>query len=81
MLGGITIIFIALLTLSTDVLEKFKMSNDPFDEVISHLGELLNVNCDQYRSVLSSVREMRHRSDSTYFIFVSPQFLVKQKYA
>lgn len=78
LLGNITIIFIPLLTLSADVLEKFKIANNTFGEVnVSHLDELLNVKREQYRSVLSSVGAIHRGADSPHFIFVSPQFLVK----
>ena len=54
MLGGVTIVFIPLLSLSADVLEKFKTSNDTFGEVnVSHLDELYEVSRQKYESVLA----------------------------
>ena len=57
LLGGVTLIFIPLLTLSADVLEKFKTTNETFGEVnVSHLDELYDVDRNQYDSVLARIR-------------------------
>ena len=78
MLGRVTLVFIPLLTLSADVLEKFKTTNNEFGEVnVSHLDEVFEISQQQYRDVLALVAEMRPCSDSTHFVFLSPQFLVK----
>ena len=80
LIGGVTMIFIPLLTLSADVLEKFKTNNDVFGEVnVSHLDELYEVDPAQYASVLERVRELDEDTDSTHFIFLSPQFLVRHR--
>ena len=78
MLGGITLIFIPLLTLSADVLEKFKTENDSFGDVdVSHLDEIYDISRDHYKTVLSQLEAMQHSTNSTHFVFLSPQFLVQ----
>lgn len=49
LLGGSILIFIPLLVLSADVMEKFKSDNALYGEItVSHLDELFDVNRDQY---------------------------------
>ncbi len=53
MLGRITVIFIPLLALSADVMEKFESDNVTYGDInVSHLDELYDVNREQYAAVL-----------------------------
>lgn len=79
LLGGISVIIIPLLTLSSDVLEKIKTENDSFGDIkMLHLEDLYDINrgC---RVVLDCLAAIPRGSNSCHFFFLSPQFLVKHQ--
>ena len=79
-LGGITLIFISFLTLSVDVLEKFKTDNDAFGHVtVTHLDELYESARREYDVRLEVFCYLQKDTDSCHFIILLPQFLVDHK--
>ena len=74
---GIILIFIPLLTLSPDVMYKFKSANQKFSAVaVQHLDELFDANKQVYYDLLERCRGLRRSTTETVFIFVLPQFLI-----
>ena len=74
---GIILIFIPLLTLSTDVMSKFTCANQQFGAVaVQHLGESFDANKQVYYDLLERCRGLCRSITTTVFIFVSPQFLI-----
>ena len=75
---GICLIFIPLLTLSADVMAKFDSACQLYGSVRSyHLDELIDNNKEKYDQVLQRCKELPRSTDSTVFIFLSPQHLCK----
>jgi hypothetical protein len=75
---GIVLIFIPLLTLSADVMNKFTCANQNFGAVaVQHLDELFDANKQVYYDLLERCRGLRwSTTTTTVFIFLSPQFLI-----
>ena len=74
---GIVLVFVPLLALSADVLEKFKNAIDTWGTVdVHHLDEVYTNSKGNYRRLLEKIRCMDRRTSSTLFLFVSPHFLV-----
>ena len=77
---GVVLIFIPLLTLSADVMEKFTDAAQRFGEItVQHLDELYDNNKNKYRQVLNRIDALEASTTSTIFIFASPHFLVLHK--
>lgn len=77
---AITLIFIPLLTLSADVMQKFTCANDTWGTVeVQHLDELYEANRSKYTTFLQRCRSMQRSTTSTTFVFLSPQFLVNHQ--
>jgi hypothetical protein len=73
---GIVFIFIPLLMLLADVMEKFTCANERFGGVITmHLGKLCNANKCRHIHLLDCCRCLLCTTMTTIFIFLSPQFL------
>jgi superfamily II DNA helicase RecQ len=75
---GIVLIFIPLLTLSADVMNKFTCANQNFGAVaVQHLDELFDANKRVYYDLLERCRGLRRSTTTTtVFIFLSTQFLI-----
>ena len=73
---GITLIFIPLLTLSANVMAKFDSAFQSSGSVRSyHLDELFDNNKETYNAVIDRCRDLPPATESTVFIFLSPQHL------
>ena len=73
---GITLIFIPLLTLSANVMAKFDSAFQSSGSVRSyHLDELFDNNKERYNEVIDRCRDLPPATESTVFIFLSPQHL------
>jgi len=76
----IVLIFIPLLTLSVDVMHKFEECNPTWGNVgVYHLDELYNCNRQLYHFLLSGCTLLGQDTLSTFFIFLSPQFLINHR--
>jgi len=74
---GIVLIFIPLLTLSADVMNKFTCANQNFGAVaVQHLNDLFDANKRVCYDLLEQCRGLRRSTTTTVFIFLSPQFLI-----
>ncbi len=74
---GIILIFIPLLTLSVNVMHKFKLSNPTCGNGgIYHLDKIFDYNCSVYQKLLHRCSEIKQSMLSTLFIFLLPQFLI-----
>ena len=77
-LAGFTLVFIPLLSLSADVLEKFQSANQKFGRVrVYHLDELLPDYYPTYKEFINLCYSARRSDADTTYVFLSPQFLVK----
>ena len=77
---GIVLIFIPLLTLSADVMQKFDAANTTWGNVgVYHLDELYDANRSAFDSLLRRCLTIKCKTTSTLFIFLSPQFLVHHR--
>ena len=77
---GIVKIFIPLLTLSADVMHKFEEYNPTWGNVgVYHLDELYDCNRQLYHSILSGCALLGQDTSSTFFIFLSPKFLINHR--
>ena len=73
-------IFIPLLTLSEDVMHKFEAYNPTWGNVgVYHLDEMYDCDCQLYSSFLRSCSSMCRDTSSTFFVFLSPQFLINHR--
>ena len=85
MCGGLGLIlpaslyfFIPLLSLSTDVLEKFQSVNHKSGRVrVYHLDELLPDYYPTYKEFLNLCYSAKRSDAATTYVFLSSQFLVK----
>ena len=74
---GIVLIFIPLLTLSADVMNKFTCANQNFSAItVQHLDKLFDANKQVYDDLLERCHGLRRSTTTTVFIFLSPQFLI-----
>ena len=74
---GIILIFIPLLTLSANVMSKFKCANPRIGAVvIQHLDKIYDTNRQVYRELLERCRRLLWLTTTTLFIFLSPLFLI-----
>ena len=74
---GIILIFILLLTLSANVMSKFKCASPRFGAVvIQHLDKIYDANRQVYRELLEQCRGLLWLTTTTVFIFFSPQSLI-----
>jgi superfamily II DNA helicase RecQ len=74
---GIVLIFISLLTLSANVMHKFKSSNLTWGNIgIYHLDKIYDCNTMAYNKLLHRCSLVEQSTSSTLFIFISPQFLI-----
>ena len=79
---GICMIFIPLLTLSADVMKKFKSACQDFGPVRAyHLDELVDSDRTLHDDVLSLCMGLKPSTESTIFVFLSPQHLCKYQSA
>ena len=77
---GIILIFIPLLTLSADVLQKFTCADETWGTVeVQHLDELYEANRSKYNEFLQRCHGLKRSTSSTVFVFLSPQFLVNHQ--
>jgi superfamily II DNA helicase RecQ len=75
---GIVLIFIPLLTLSADVMNKFTCANQNFGAVaVQHLDELFDANKRVYYDLLERFCGLRRSTTTTVLIFLSPQQFLK----
>ncbi len=74
---GIILIFIPLLTLSTNVMHKFKLSNPTWGNVgVYHLEKIFDCNRSVYQKLLHHCSEIKQSTSSALFFFLLPQFLI-----
>ena len=74
---GIVLVFIPLLTLSADVMNKFTCANQNFSAItVQHLDKLFDANKQVYYDLLERCHGLRRSTTTTVFIFLSPQFLI-----
>ena len=79
-LRGIILIIIPLLSLSADQLRKFRSACQSFGSVVVyHLDEIMNAPRSLRDKLLDRLSELQNNTTSTVFLFVSPQFLMKQE--
>eukprot|EP00956_Cyclotella_meneghiniana_P045738 scaffold382218_cov76-Cyclotella_meneghiniana.AAC.1 len=75
---GIHLIFIPLLTLSADVMAKFCSASQNHGSVRAyHLDELYDNNRTRYQELIQRCADLKRSTDSTVFLFLSPQHLCK----
>lgn len=71
------LIFIPLLTLSADVLDKFIFADQRFGKVrVYHLDELVDNAPEEYDSFLGACRNLSKDTANTIFAFLSPHHLI-----
>ena len=72
------LMFILLLTLSADVLNKFATANNDCGNITAqHIDELRENDFTRHKDFLQTCENMQRSTTSTIFTFLSPQFLVK----
>ena len=77
---GIVMIFTPLLMLSADVMHTFKAYNSTWGNVgVYHLDEMIDCNQHIYALFLRSCSSMRQDTSSTFFVFLSLQFLINHR--
>ena len=77
---GIVLIFIPLLTLLADVMHKFEDYNPTWGNMgVYLLNELYDCNRQLYHSLLYGCTLLGRDTLSTFFIFLSPQFLISHR--
>ena len=77
-LVGFALVFIPLLSLSADVLEKFQNANQKFGRVrVYHLDELLPDYYSIYKEFIALCYSAKRSNADTTFVFLSLQFLIK----
>jgi len=75
---GFVPIFIPLLTLSADVLDKFKSANQRFGKVlVFHLDELAQNEPAKHEAFIELCHTQEAGTRHTFFVFLSPQHLIK----
>ena len=76
MMRGIHLIFIPLLTLSTDVMAKFSSASQNHGSVRAyHLDEIYDNNETKYEEVMQRCANLKRSTVLTVFLFLSPQHL------
>ena len=79
---GICMVFIPLLTLSADVMAKFQSACEDFGNVRTyHLDELVDSDPAVHDEVLHLCMGLKPSTDTTIFVFLSPQHLCKHQSA
>ncbi len=79
---GIILIFIPLLTLSADVMHKFKSFSPSWGNVgVYHLDEVYDCHQVGYSDILRRFSQMSRTTSSTMLVFLSPQFLINHRNA
>jgi hypothetical protein len=70
---GINLIFIPLLTLSTNVMHKFESLNPTWGNIgVYHLDKIFDCNRSAYQKILHRCSEIKQSMSSTLFVFLSP---------
>ncbi len=79
MVGGIVIIFVPLLSLSADQMNKMKEASQKFGTVETHhLDEFpTNDGGTKLRTLVDRINGLKETTTSTIFLFTSPQFMCK----
>ena len=77
-LAGFTLLFIPLLSLSADVLEKFQSANQKFGRVrVYHLDELLPDYYPTYKEFINLCYSAKRSDTDTAYVFLSPESLFR----
>mmetsp|Transcript_15996 Transcript_15996/g.27214 ORF Transcript_15996/g.27214 Transcript_15996/m.27214 type:complete len:404 (-) Transcript_15996:1753-2964(-) len=79
-LGGVVVIFVPLLSLSADQMNKMKEANQNYGTVETHhLDEFPTDDGDQtLDNLVNRIAQLQDDTTSTIFLFTSPQFLCQQ---
>src|SRR6056300_1990588 len=79
MVGGVVIIFVPLLSLSADQMNKMKEASQKFGTVETHhLDEFpTNDGGTKLRTLVDRINRLEETTTSTIFLFTSPQFMCK----
>jgi superfamily II DNA helicase RecQ len=76
-LKGIIIVFIPILSLSADLLEKFRTASQRFGSVHAHhVDEIIDASPDKRSELLIRINSMQRETTSTLFLFLSPQLMI-----
>ena len=79
LVGGVVIIFVPLLSLSADQMNKMKEANQKYGTVETHhLDELPDDRGKTLGRIVTRIEGLKATTTSTIFLFTSPQFLCKE---
>ena len=77
--GGVVIIFVPLLSLSADQMNKMKEASQKYGTVETHhLDELPDDGGKKLARIVNRIEELQETTTSTIFLFTSPQFICKE---
>ena len=80
MMGGVTVIFVPLLSLSADQMAKMEAAKQCFGSVETHHCDELPTDDggDALQRIVDRIKELEDTTTSTIFLFMSPQFLCQK---
>ena len=79
MMGGVTVIFVPLLSLSADQMAKMEAAKQCFGSFETHhCDELPTDDGAALQDIVNRIKELEDTTTSTMFLFMSPQFLCQK---